>query len=308
MGYYTWFNIDIEPDPPTQIYTDLDNLGQLDEVNEYAINGHSKWYDWEKDLRAISLKYPGHMFYVEGKGEETDDFWKARIINGQSEIVYGYIKYKEFQEIKIKEEIESRCINDTITLNVNGVNITNQELAKTEQGQGSMALQSINKMMDAAQFLIDNNLIPKARTTPKAAEVVMIIATGQSLGMDPITSVNSIDLIQGRVSVQSRIIPGLLSRKGIAVNLIQDYEPVYGDPIPMRDDEGKPVINEDGVVKYYKDPDGNYIRKEVDRVTTLEFVRDFGGDIGVVRNKISFYWSDAVKAGWIQKDNWSKLP
>jgi hypothetical protein len=59
-----------------------------------------KWYDWEKEVTAISAKFPDLLIEIDGDGEESDDFWKARIKNGECEIVRGKIVYSEFKRIK----------------------------------------------------------------------------------------------------------------------------------------------------------------------------------------------------------------
>lgn len=58
-----------------------------------------KWYDWEKDLKEISKRYPYLMIEVEGVGEEFPDIWKARVRNGKSEIMKAEIVFPEFKEI-----------------------------------------------------------------------------------------------------------------------------------------------------------------------------------------------------------------
>lgn len=166
-----------------------------------------------------------------------------------------------------------------------------------------------------AQLLIDEKIAPTS--LKKAADVYMVIKAGESMGLDPIASLNSIDFIQGNVALKAKAVPGLLSRAGICVELVKDYEVVVIDkkriPIMEKNKDGKKVPKmKDGVPQFYKEEDGSYMMKEItDRVTTLRFVRfypNLGKDGYLNKQEISFYWSDAENAKWIGKQNWKNLP
>lgn len=58
-----------------------------------------KWYSWEQDLKEFSRSFPTIIIEVNGKGEEIYDIWKARILNGESEIIKTEIVYPEFKKI-----------------------------------------------------------------------------------------------------------------------------------------------------------------------------------------------------------------
>lgn len=171
-------------------------------------------------------------------------------------------------------------------------------------------------MFARAKMMIDKNLIPSGIKKPE--DVVVIVNMGNQLGMDPITAVNSMHLIQGNVALKSSVIPGLLAKAGVGVELIKDMEPVMKrTPAYMKDKDGKMMgADEDGNFKYYKDPDGNVAYKEeqvvVDGhpefVTTIRFYRYFKDMDKTISSDYSFYWSDAVAAKWVSKDNWKKLP
>ena len=60
-------------------------------------------------------------------------------------------------------------------------------------------------MFARAQIMIDKNLIPAG--IKKAEDVVVIVNKGAQLGMDPLTAVNSMHLIQGNVALKSSVIP-----------------------------------------------------------------------------------------------------
>lgn len=162
-------------------------------------------------------------------------------------------------------------------------------------------------MLDHAQYLIDQGLVPVSYKTPQ--QIVTAISMGKNLDMDPITALNSFDVIQGTPAIKSKLVPAVLSRKGVAVKVVQDYEPVLvKKKIPIKDADGN-VITIDNVVQYYKNEDGSFVTedKEIDRVTTVKILRYYP-NIGVVDQDISFYLSTAKSASWYpDKDNWRKL-
>jgi hypothetical protein len=129
--------------------------------------------------------------------------------------------------------------------------------------------------MEQLQILIDSKSLP---ANIKTIEQAFTIAQfGKDLGMKPMQSFHQVYNIQGRLALSSKGLGALLWANGIQYKTIQDYE----------------------LVVRGKDKDGNEVK---DRVTTLEFYR------GKVTETTSFYWSDAVKAGWTTKDNWTKMP
>ncbi len=129
--------------------------------------------------------------------------------------------------------------------------------------------------MEQLQILIDSKSLP---ANIKTIEQAFTIAQfGKDLGMKPMQSFHQVYNIQGRLALSSKGLGALLWANGIQYKTIQDYE----------------------LVVRGKDKDGNEVK---DRVTTIEFYR------GKVTETTSFYWSDAVKAGWTTKDNRVKLP
>lgn len=58
-----------------------------------------KWYSWEKDLCTFSKLFPNVTFEVDGIGEDTCDMWKARIRNGESEVVEAEFHFPDFKKI-----------------------------------------------------------------------------------------------------------------------------------------------------------------------------------------------------------------
>lgn len=170
------------------------------------------------------------------------------------------------------------------------------------------SIDNIEQMLNQAQYLIDNNLVPNSFKTPQ--QIVTAVAMGRNLDMDAITSLNSFDVIQGTPTIKSKLIPGVLSRKGVALQVIKDYEPVYlTRKVPKKDSEGKLLLDDDGNIQYYKNDDGTYLTDdtEIDRITTVR-VHRYYPNIGVVVNDVSFNLAIAKASGWYpDKENWRKL-
>ena len=129
--------------------------------------------------------------------------------------------------------------------------------------------------MEQLQLLINSKVLP---SNIKTIEQAFAIATyGKELKIPVMQSFHQIYSIQGRLALSSKALGALLWRNGIQYQTLVDGE----------------------LVVRGKDKDGNDIK---DRCTTIVFYR------GKVEEKVSFYWSDAVKAGWTTKDNWIKMP
>jgi hypothetical protein len=168
--------------------------------------------------------------------------------------------------------------------------------------------QNISDLKEISKYLVDNKLVPSGI---KPHEIQLVVNTGKVLGMEPITAVNSIDIIQGRVALQSKIIPALLAQKGAYINVLKDYEPIIEKvPVPMKNKEtGEVITDENGNIKFYRDENGDVLYKDkiVDYITEIEFIRYLpNGE--VLRRNAHFKWSYAVKAGWSNKENWVKMP
>ena len=170
---------------------------------------------------------------------------------------------------------------------------------------------NLNNTVEASKALVEMNLLPKLRTPLTLPQVATAIELGKAVGLDPITALNNIDFIEGSPSWKSKIIPGLLAKAKVAIKVVKDYEPEYVEKnIPIKGEDGKPIVDENGVVKFYKDQDGNYMKEktEIDKVTTVKFIRIIPG-IGLIENEISYRLSDAKSADlYPKKDNWLRMP
>jgi hypothetical protein len=186
----------------------------------------------------------------------------------------------------------------------------------TKKNNELSVMMDTETMFQKAQWMIDRKIIPSG--IKKVEDVVTIINKGHQLDMDPLTALNSMHLIQGNVAIKSSVIPGLLAKAGIGVELIKDYEPVMKKvPAYLRGEDGKILpADKDGNFKYYKNPDGSIAYKDEqvkvngnpEYVTTIRFHRFYKDMNKTISSDYSFYWSDAVAAQWNKKDNWKKLP
>ena len=129
--------------------------------------------------------------------------------------------------------------------------------------------------MEQLQILIDSKSLP---ANIKTIEQAFTIAQfGKDLGLKPMQAFHQIYSIQGRLALSAKALGGLLWANGVGYKTLKDYE----------------------LIVRGTDKDGKEIK---DRVTTIEFYR------GGITDVASFYWSEAVKAGWTTKDNWVKMP
>jgi hypothetical protein len=137
--------------------------------------------------------------------------------------------------------------------------------------------EAVPLMMEQANFLISEGLVPPVEgRAAKPSEVVMMISKGAKLGMDPITSINSIDIISGNTAIRTNVISGLLAKKGIAIRVVRDFDPEK-EIAYIRDKEGNPLIDDNDKLRYYIDHDGSpKYGKPKNWVTEIEVIRDFG--------------------------------
>lgn len=170
-------------------------------------------------------------------------------------------------------------------------------------------------MFEAAKYLMEKKMVPSSIKRPE--DITTIINMGRLIGMDPLTAINSMHVIEGNVAIKSSVIPGLLAKAGIATELIRDFEPVMERKASViMGPDNKPMIDENGNVKYYRGADGEVLFKETqvqvdgnpEYVTTIRFHRYYDKIGKTITSDYSFYWSDAISAGWTSKSNWKKLP
>lgn len=134
---------------------------------------------------------------------------------------------------------------------------------------------NIEEMKNFSQVLIDSKLIP----FKTAEEAVTVALMGKELGIGFTTAMNCIYNIKGKPALSVHLATALAKRAGVDWQIEKDAE-------------------------YIKDADG----KTIDAITQIRFFRKNKDLNKIIENVIVFKWSEAVKAGYTIKDNWSKLP
>jgi len=146
---------------------------------------------------------------------------------------------------------------------------------KPEVGVHPMALNVTENLIAQAEQMVKSGLLPDSIQTAQGAVVVM--QYGRELGFPPMASFKNIYVVNGTPSLATKATAGLLYQGGIRWKTVHDYEAIYD-----------------------KDQAGNQVC--VDMITTLEMYRDG------ITEKLSFRWSDAVRAQLVKKDVWKKYP
>jgi hypothetical protein len=86
MGYNTYYKLQCVN---ADIYHDDDFREDFKSVTQYDMgdfSGTHTWYDWEKDMVALSKMYPTYQMELHGVGEEFPDVWKAYFLAGKCEV------------------------------------------------------------------------------------------------------------------------------------------------------------------------------------------------------------------------------
>ena len=102
MGYDTAFNLSVECDRELEIIGELRNKSEqakycLDEDGNCAELG--RW-NFEPDLRQLSLEYPNILFSLHGDGDDVEDLWWAYFKNGKMQMCL--CDYPPYDESKLE--------------------------------------------------------------------------------------------------------------------------------------------------------------------------------------------------------------
>ncbi|WP_281513170.1 hypothetical protein [Bacteroides acidifaciens] len=113
MSYYTEFSLNIlEADKKWRdhIENEIEKMNVFTDGNyEDGYFAYEKWYDFDKDMRLLSTRFPGTVFELEGIGEEIDDHWLhyykgGRVMRNGIEIIRH-----QFDESKLEGKI---CVDE----------------------------------------------------------------------------------------------------------------------------------------------------------------------------------------------------
>lgn len=115
MGYETAYTLTWTPrstwtspksldETIADIWRTKNNAGEdiayaITQTGEFA--NLAKWYDWQKDVAALSAQVPGVLFTLNGKGEENGDIWRAYFLDGKVQVANAQIVIADFDESKL---------------------------------------------------------------------------------------------------------------------------------------------------------------------------------------------------------------
>lgn len=116
MGYYTEFCLFAHPVSDPEIADRIEEALHSCGVIGYALSGDYqfaedgvefsscdavKWYGHEKDMRAVSKKFPCVHFELHGEGESNDDIWTQHFLDGKSQLCMAEIVIPPFDPSKL---------------------------------------------------------------------------------------------------------------------------------------------------------------------------------------------------------------
>lgn len=90
MGYVTWFSITLIKGDKKEYEKFLNDLAKesgYDCIKDESSCFEAKWPSYDYDLRTVSKRHPTLTVEVSGDGEESNDLWSERWLNGKSEFV-----------------------------------------------------------------------------------------------------------------------------------------------------------------------------------------------------------------------------
>ncbi len=82
MGNYSEFEIHTDP-PACNVLINKGYCVTTDGGGFYEYEDTMKWYDWKKDIMAVSKLHPATVWTVQRNGEQTGDMERAYFKNGK---------------------------------------------------------------------------------------------------------------------------------------------------------------------------------------------------------------------------------
>ena len=102
MGYYTQYQLAWEPhDQEVEIFLEANEEAYYGITPEGESADEAKWYDHEKNMRALSKKFPHILFTLSGEGEEAGDVWKKYFKDGKMQATKAVIVLDDFNPTKL---------------------------------------------------------------------------------------------------------------------------------------------------------------------------------------------------------------
>ena len=105
MGYYTDYTLTVKNVPeemaPALKYALTEDIG-MEWWDDESYFANAKWYDHDKDMKALSLRFPGVLFELYGDGEESDDMWYTYYKDGKMQYCPVKITFEPYDESKLQ--------------------------------------------------------------------------------------------------------------------------------------------------------------------------------------------------------------
>lgn len=226
----------------------------------------------------------------------------------------------ETEEIEEEEEVTQQEVSSAITELETNLSTLPSTSSYSDIGEVAGALQHMHAV---ASIVVKGKLSP----LKKPEDIIIAIITGKQYGFPFMSSINNIYPINGKPTMSTHLIRGLILKNRIVFKRVADYEPVYAY-YKAEEKEGKIVaifrnIVQEGkkvpipieISRGTKDeiPLELYVRSSqpVDYITKYIFKRKIQMPDGSWENlevDSSYSWSDAVKAQLTKKDNWKNHP
>ena len=127
MGYYTDFTLSYEPLGKEQLHPQCEHgvpenaafcptCGRqvktisveqdieewLEQHPDYEYEEPWKWYGHNKDMKELSLLFPGYVFKLHGEGEDGEDLWDKYYVDGKEQVCNAIITYPPFDPEKLE--------------------------------------------------------------------------------------------------------------------------------------------------------------------------------------------------------------
>ena len=83
MGYQTYYTLTVEPeDREEELLEELLDPNDKDWKLGDPLQESCKWYEHEREMVALSKRFPDVVFHLRGEGEESGDIWEKDFWNG----------------------------------------------------------------------------------------------------------------------------------------------------------------------------------------------------------------------------------
>lgn len=190
------------------------------------------------------------------------------------------VEFEIIQKEVVQEEIKS---DGSVVIDINKASKVSSSIVTASNWKAKVEI---------ANAMIDGGLVPSSFDSDPGA-VISAVEMGLELGLGAWSSLTQIVIIKGKATLTLNAMLSLARSKGVLIKVLHDFELI---PIEVKTKEG--------------------IKKATDRATTIIITR--GEDIyspsgkllesRIGEYKYTKYWSEAKKAGLIEKENWIKMP